>query len=336
MKKLLIILMVLATLVSVVACSPSDTPDGYTLVSREDEIFNLYVPSSWQDNSESGISGAYSSLGSTVMASATTQYVADDITLDEYLEAVLQSYEATLPGFKKLTDPTATTLGSFAAYRFDYQIASGEMTISFRCTVAKNESYFVTLSCCAPEEEFEDNVKTFDDIAASFTFRELPEEPETETEEPFILVDEHTPEGFYLASHSKLEYRLFVPNTWIVDTKSGVPSAKASQNELSHVSMTSIVRRDGVANGKEYWEMFKKNYEFELTEIATDENAKMGEYNAFAVEYKNNILGLEYHNKQVMLTTSDIIYILTFTADDDSYDKYLEDFNTIASMFEFK
>ena len=68
MKKLLIILMVLATLLGVVACSPSDTPDGYTLVSREDEIFNLYVPSSWQDNSESGISGAYSSLGSTVMA----------------------------------------------------------------------------------------------------------------------------------------------------------------------------------------------------------------------------------------------------------------------------
>ena len=100
--------------------------------------------------------------------------------------------------------------------------------------------------------------------------------------------------------------------------------------------MTTIVRRDGITNGKEYWEMFKKNYEFELTEIATDENAKLGEYTAFAVEYTNNILGLKYHNKQVMLTTSDIIYVLTFTADDSSYDKYLSDFDTIASMFEFK
>lgn len=335
MKKLLMILLVLAMLMSTVACS-SGAPDGYTSVSREDEIFDLYVPSSWQDNSASGISSAYSSLGSAVMASATTQYVADDITLDEYLEAVLQSYESTLPGFKKLSEPAATTLGSFAAYRFDYQIKSNELTTSFRCTVAKNENYFTILSCCAPEADFADNAETFDEIASNFAFRELPKEPETETEEPFIFVDEHTPEGFHLASHSKLEYRLFVPNTWIIDTKSGMPSAKASNTELSHISMTTIVRRDGITNGKEYWEMFKKNYEFELTEIATDENAKLGEYTAFAVEYTNNILGLKYHNKQVMLTTSDIIYVLTFTADDSSYDKYLSDFDTIASMFEFK
>jgi len=335
MKKLILLFLVITTLLCTVACSPSKDPEGYALVSREDEIFNLYAPKSWQDNSESGISGAYYSLGSAVMVSASTKTVAEDnITLDEYLDVILQSYEATLADFKLVAEPVATTLGSYAAYCFDYSMTSEKIEIRFRCTVAKTANHFTVLSCCAPADEFDKNIEVFEEIASHFTFRDIAEE--TETEEQFILVDEHTPDGFHLASRSELEYRLFVPDSWIVDTKSSIPSARVALTDVSNISMMSIVRQQSIIDGKSYWESFKANYDYDLVEIATDENAKLGKYTAFAVEYKTDIMGLKYHSKQVFLTSSDIIYVFTYTSDEEHYELHLDDVNTIISMFEFK
>ena len=337
MKRLLTALLALIMILGLVSCgTSSEVPDDYMLVSQSNEIFNLYVPKSWQSNTDSGVSGGYSSLTAGVMASASSLFGYGDASLEACADAVVQSFEASLDGFKKVTDPKATTLGGNAALRFDYRMISGERVLQFRCTLVKKDDALVVLSCCAPEETFEASADVFDKIATYFSFRNASEiESETE-EEPFVLEDENTPDGYQLAARSKYEFRFYVPKTWTVATSGNIPSATFSAEDRSNVSLTSFTVKTGVTNGREYWNTFKSGYQYELTEIAIDENTKFGGYEAFGVEYKTTVGENSYHIKQVFLTTPSIIYIFTYTSDEAHYAEHLDDVNNMLSMFEFK
>ena len=55
MKRLLTALLALIMILGLVSCgTSSEVPDDYMLVSQSNEIFNLYVPKSWQSNTDSG------------------------------------------------------------------------------------------------------------------------------------------------------------------------------------------------------------------------------------------------------------------------------------------
>ena len=333
MKKILAALLVLVMLVGTVACSSDGTPDGYMLVSLDDEIFNLYVPKTWQNNVSSGVSSAYYAQGSGIIVSAISQKAGTTgIQLSDYIAVVIDSYEETLVDYEQMTEPKTTTLDSFAAYTFDYKAKVGENTVRFRCIIAKNENMFTTLTYCAPEAEFDQLLSDFEGIVDEFTFREF----EVETDPPFIFRDEHTPDGYKMASASQYEFRFFVPDSWNVDTRATIPTAYYSATELSNVSLNSFMVTEGIKSGKQYWETFKANYDYSLTEISTDENLKMGGFNALAVEYTTEIANFDYHIKQVFITTSTMIYILTYTSDAESYDLYLDDVNAMIEVFEFK
>lgn len=333
MKKILAALLVLVMLVGTVACSSDGVPDGYTLVSLEDEIFNLYVPKTWQNNSSSGMSSAYYAQGSGIIVSATSQKAdTTEIALSDYVDAVIKSYEKVLVDYEQVTEPKDTKLDSCSASTFDYKAKNGDTVVKFRCIVAKNKNMFTTLTYCAPEADFENLLKDFEGIVDVFSFRDF----EVVTEEPFIFFDEDTPEGFQLASRSKFEFRFYVPRTWIVNTSSSIPKAKVSATDFSNVSLNSFAVQDEITNGKEYWDFFKKTSLYEITELSTDENAKMGEYDAYAVEYITKISEIDYYVKQVFLTTSTMIYIFTYTSDSVHYDLHLDDVDAMLSVFEFK
>lgn len=333
MKKILAALLVLVMLVGTVACSSDKTPEGYMLVSLEDEIFNLYVPQTWQNNVSSGVSSAYYAQGSGIIVSAMSQKTGTTgIQLSDYIATVIESYETTLVDYEQVTEPTTTTLDSFAAYTFDYKAKVGENTVRFRCIIAKNENVFTTLTYCAPEAEFDKLLPDFDGIVDVFTFREF----EVETDPPFIFRDEHTPDGYKMASASQYEFRFFVPDSWSVDVGAAIPSAYYSATELSNVSLNSFMAMDSIKSGKQYWEAFKANYDYNLTEISVNENLKMGGFNAYAVEYTSEIAGFDYHVKQVFITTSTMIYIFTYTSDAEHYALHLDDVNAMIEVFEFK
>lgn len=333
MKKILAALLVLVMLVGTVACSSDKVPDGYMLVSLEDEIFDLYVPQTWQNNAASGISSAYYAQGSGIIVSATSQKAGTTgIALSDYVDVVLESYQNTLVDYEQVTEPKNTTLDSFAAATFDYKAKVAEKTVLFRCVIAKNENMFTTLTYCAPEADFESLLSDFEGIVEVFRFRDF----EVETDEPFIFRDEHTPAGFKMASGSKYEFRFFVPDSWDVDVSAAIPTANYSATELSNVSLNSFMVMENVKNGKQYWEAFKANYDYELTEVSVDENVKMGGFNAMAVEYVSKIASFEYHVKQVFITTSNMIYIFTYTSDAENYARHMDDVNSMIEVFEFK
>ena len=333
MKKILAALLVLVMLVGTVACSSDGTPDGYMLVSLEDEIFNLYVPQTWQNNASSGVSSAYYAQGSGIIVSAISQKSGTTgIQLSDYIAAAIESYEDTLIDYEQITEPKATTLGAMAAYTFDYKAKVSEDIVRFRCVIAKNENMFTTLTYCAPEAEFEQLLSDFDGIVAAFTFRDF----EVETDPPFIFRDEHTPDGYKMASASQYEFRFFVPDSWKVNVRAAIPSAYYSATELSNVSLNSFMVAESIKNGKQYWEAFEANYDYDLTVISVDEDLKMGGFDAFAVEYTTEIGNLDYHIKQVFMTTSTMIYIFTYTSDAENYALHLDDVNAMIEVFEFK
>ena len=326
----------------VVSCQSSD--DGYVIASAADEIFELRIPGNWQNNLKNGVSGGYSSggtssIGSGVMANAATFEAAEGTTLAEYVETLIAEYDASLFAFKVLREPTEASLGEHPALSFDYKMkwqdkATDEETVlKFRCTVAQkpNTCVFAVLSCCAPEDIFDMRTEEFDQIARYFSFRE-----DSEIKTDAALKDKDTPVGYLLASGNQYEFRFFVPDTWIVDTTGEVPCAKFSETDPSNVSLTSFRITQQIANGADYWEVVKKSYPEDLNVISVDDEAKMGGYPALSVEYVLSSGGKDFHVKQSFLSTSSMIYIFTYTADEAHYAEHMADVDSMLSMFEFK
>ncbi len=325
-----------------VACKKDDAPEGYQLVSGEDEIFNLYVPKSWSSNISSGIAGAYASIENKTLVCAKTTRNVKNYTVGEFMSVALKSYEK-MDGYELISEPAQTTLGSYAAYTMEYKAnlkeAAGEQTVDraykFKVINAKVEATFTTLVYSAPVEHFDTYLAQFEEIAAKFEFKTF-NEGELETDDFMTLVDEKTPEGFQIASNDKYEYRLYVPLTWTVQRRTYNPKAYFSATDSSNVTMNMRVADEYVFDGKTYWEEYVKGTSYTISDIVVDENAKLGKYPAYGVEYTCDIYGVVYKLKQVFLTVNGNIYIFTYTSNRRNYETHLEDVNKIIELFEFK
>ena len=332
MKKLLAILLVLATLISLVGCGAEKAPEGYMSVSRKDEIFNLYVPKSWKDNSKSGVSGASLESDGLVVSASTQAVEGRDLPLSEYVTLVTSNYEKTLLGFAMDSEPKETVLGSFPAISFTYTATSEKKTVKFQCVIVKTKGAFTTVTCCAPEESFAKFAGEFEGILSVFTFRDAA----GSEEDLFVFEDENTPDGFQLASGSEYEFRFYVPKTWKVDTKADIPTAVYSTSDFSNVTLNSFAVSGQIKNGEEYWNAFKENYEYDIVEGNIMDKLRMGGYPAMSVEYVTHIGGNEYHVRQVFINTYSMIYIMTYTSDAERYDTHMRDVDRMIQAFEFK
>ncbi len=336
MKKIIFAaLIIFVLLCTLVACGEkTEAPEGFQLVSAEEEIFNLYAPKSWNSNLSSGISGAYYSLENKVLVSAKTIRNAPNYTLGEFMAMAIESYEG-MEGYELVSDVSNAVLGGKEAYSMEYKATVSGVVYKFKVVNVKYEATFTNLIYSAPEEFYELGLADFDQMIAKFEFKTF-SEGEIETDEPFTLVDENTPEGYQIASKDKYEYRLYVPLTWTVQRRSYNPSAYYSTTDLSNVSLMTFVRTEKITDGKAYWDNYAENCDYELSDIVINEDAKMGEYPAMDVEYTVTISGIAYKMKQVFLTTNDMIYIFTYTSNELNFDKHIADVNKMVEMFEFK
>ena len=343
MKKIISVLLLVCTILACfVACKKDDSPEGYQLVSGEDEIFNLYVPKSWSSNLSSGVAGAYASIENKILVNAKTIRNAKNYTIGEYMSVALDSYKK-MDGFELVSDPAQTTLGSYAAYVVEYKANLKETkdgktvdrAYTFKVISAKVEATFTTLIYTAPTEHYSTYLPQFDEIVAKFEFKTFAD-GELEKDDFMVLVDENTPEGFQIASNDKYEYRLYVPLTWTVQRRTYNPKAYFSTTDSSNITMNMRVADEDIYDGKTYWEDYQKGTYFNLSEIVIDENAKLGQYPAYGVDYTCEISGVVYKIKQVFLTVNGNIYIFTYTSNRRNYEKHLEDVNKIIEMFEFK
>ena len=344
MEKIISAILLLSMLLTcLVACGADNAPQGYQLVSGEDEIFELYAPKTWVSNLASGVSGAYYSLQDNIVVSAKTIRNATNYTLGEFMTLAIESFEA-MDGYELVSSYESTMLGGEPAYVMEYKAtikekdengAVKDVIYKFRSIIVKFEATLTMLVYSAPVDKFDTAIADFDGIVASFAFKSFGD-GEIETDDFTVLVDENTPDGYQIASKDKYEFRFYVPLTWTVQRRTYNPTAYFTKNDLSNVSISSKVMVDGVVDGATYWEYYTETTSFKLSDIVIDENAKMGGYDAYAVEYLATASGFKYMIKQVFLPVGNMIYIFTYTSDRIHYDKHIDDVNAMIELFEFK
>lgn len=328
MKRLICLLLATIMVVGLVACG-SSTPSDYQKISFEKDPFELYVPKTWKDNSSSGSATAYYSGDKKIIVSATSTLALQGETLKAYVERIDKEYAEALPKYERKGEITETTLGGSVAYRLEYfAFVDGEL-MSFASVFSAYDAYIVNLTYCAISAYYADRLEDFENIISYFVFKQPAEIPPVQDEDG---------DEFILASHEKNVFNFYVPSDWMLTSSGAIAGAYyySANGDKSNVTLMEYVSSYEIKSGKDYWEAFKKQYEQPLEVISTDENAKLGKYDAFGVEYKTSMGEGDYKIKQIFLASDKIIYIFTYTSTEEFYDNHLDEVAKMVEMFEFK
>ncbi len=173
--------------------------------------------------------------------------------------------------------------------------------------------------------------------------------------------DPNAPDGFKTASNDRVEYSLFVPDSWIVDTDedSMMLSARADKAIATNISMIAYtndryeVKKD--ENGKdispvpEYWNDYKKDLErifdldeegnttFKLNEDASGKTRIVGGEDGgktatgYTYVYSGTLGDTPLQYMQVIIYQKETFYLFTYTSIPEYYDRYVEDVEDILS-----
>lgn len=328
MKRIVCLLLVALMMVGIVACG-SSVPSNYQKISFEKDPFDLYVPKTWTDNSASGMASAYYSGDKKIMVSGASTLAVQGETLKQYVERIDKEHAEVLPKYERKGEITETTLGGNVAYRLEYFAEVNGELMSFASVFSAYDVYVVNLTYCAISTHYADRLEDFENIISYFTFKQPVVTPPVE--------DENGDE-YVLASHEKNVFNFYVPSTWSLTSTGAIAGAYyySANGDKSNVTLMEYASSYEIKSAKDYWEAFQKQYEQPLEIISTDENAKLGKYDAFGVEYKTSMNDGNYKIKQVFLASDKIIYIFTYTSTDEFYDAHLDEVAKMVEMFEFK
>gem|GEM_PF-396857 len=158
--------------------------------------------------------------------------------------------------------------------------------------------------------------------------------------------DPDAPNGYKRASNDTVDYYLYVPESWVIDTVEGsqLTSARVSEIDSSNISMMAFTDSDmEYATIEDYWEYYKASVQnvfdvtvneygesstsFELINAATSEEEQdgdtyvMGGAAARKYVYTATLGGVELKYMQMIALREHTFYILTYTAHASSYDE---------------
>ncbi len=315
------------------ACSRKDKeiPEGMKSVTVSGEPFILYVPESWTDNTSSGISSAYYSSTQKILVSARYFTPANDsITLEGYLDECEARYAATLQSYAK-TERGAALLGDENAQKLAYtMIRDGVIYTCFQI-VASYRGDIISLYGYCPTELYEARIADYDQIASEFVFCEKPD-PNGEE-----IVDKNTPNGMKIASADQLEYRLYVPKAWICDPASGRSEAYYPESQKSNISVSSHSPEQSISV-QDYFAQCEQEYKNTLPqyERLSETERTVAERKAFSYTYRCVVDGAEFRIMQTVFTYNQILYSITYTALDDTFDTHIADVEAMLSAFRFR
>ncbi len=330
-KKITALLLVLILCMSVVGCSNDSTPDGMHLVSRSDEPFKLYVPDSWTSNSSSGISGAFISGSANIAVSA--RYFTHEnanATLESYTAEYIASCAEGLEQFSLIEKPSAL-IGGADAQQLIYTVVNEEISFKFSVYIVKYANDFVLLSMHAPTDMYDEYAPQFSKIVDAFVLCEKGDAVND------CVTDSKTPEGMKIASSDIVEYRLYVPTSWICNSQSGKSEAYFPESGKPNVTVTSYSPNEEMSVEK-YFEMCEKEYKNSLDgyEFISVSDRTVGERAAKCYTYSVNAGGARVRIMQTVMSYSGLVYSITYTALDERFDNHVEEVNSVLDAFRFR
>ncbi|MBQ8849512.1 MAG: DcrB-related protein [Clostridia bacterium] len=335
-KKLTAILLALLFCLCAFGCSAKDenAPEGMKSATVSGEPFTLYVPESWTSNTVSGISGAYYSAVDGLSVSARYYTPAEAMTKDAYLDACVASLtlEYAENQFTLTEDKAAATLGGKDALRISFEFTVGDAVTVCSQTTAEHGGDLISLYTYCPKSEYENRSETLEEIRAAFVLGEK------STASAAEVITKDTPEGMKLASDEDIEYRLFVPKTWICDPTSGASEAYYPESGKPNVTVTSFVP-DTSMSVKDYFLRCEEEYKKELDGYTrTDEPAerKIDGRTAYSYTYSVTVGDTEIKIMQTVFVYDSSFYTITYTALSDSFDAHMSDVEAILNAFKFR
>ncbi len=333
MKKITaLIFAILLCILPLTSCADKDeTPDGMHLASVDGEPFKFYVPTEMSLNTGSGISSAFSYVnGKRVIVSARYYTPSSEISLDEYINYCERSYADTVKGFDVI-DKVSAVLAGADARKLTYKAIIDSVDYTCTQTSAFYKGDIISLNMYLPATASDAYKELTDRIIEEFVFCDKPEPKNDE------ITDKKTPEGMKIASADEIEYRLYVPTSWICHSESGKSEAYYPESEKSNVTVTSY-SPDNTMTAEEYITLCKEEYAKTLKgyTYVSEEATVVAEKNAISLVFNTNYDGIEFKTRQVSFVYGENVYSITYTALAENYDLHIEDVNKMLDVFRFR
>lgn len=334
-KRIIGFLLLAVSLFSLAACSKSDEekiPDGMQVASVAGAEYRLFVPTTWNLNTDYGVSGAYYSLidqsNVSLIAYPKTEELLNRIDPDGQAESLLDAFwknqclavieETGANTFRIESKDESDTLllGDANAHRYLTKTTVKEIDLMILQVVAERAGKFYVFSFVATESMYERLTPDVEKILEEFRFSDTPYTPEKTMKE--IPEDAKTPEGMQRASTKQSGYRFYVPSDWKVDTEHSVIGARAADG--SNISVVPYLP-DFSMNVAEFFDLTVKEFETVLGKNAycnlspdPAETVKIDGREALVRHYTLTIGGTTYEYRQYLFIADGMIYNVTYTA----------------------
>lgn len=340
LKKLTAVLLALIFCLCAVGCSGTDpdAPEGMWSATVDGEPFTLYVPQSWTLNTTSGISSAFYSTREGLSVSARYYKPAEAMTKEAYLDLCISalSQEYAEESFLLTENKAAATLGGKDAKRISYEFKNGETVMKVSQITAASEGLLISLYLYCPKAEYEDRKEVLEEIRGAFKIVGKPDNKGT------VVTPKGTPEGMKLASDEDIEYRFFVPTSWVCDPKSGASEAYYDESGRSVVTVTSYVPTSSMSV-KDYFKLCEEKYKAELpeyTRIGDAVECKVDSRVAYSYTYETTVEGRRIRIMQTIFVHDSSFYTITYTAlaeeGCNNFELHLDDVKKMLSEFRFR
>lgn len=332
------LLLCLICLLTFTACKDDEAPDGMYSVTLEGDPFILYVPGSWTDNRDSGISSAYYSLNDAVTVSARYYPLSEGATVASEVEALGEQYGKLYDGFS-VSENKKSALGKKEAIR--YAFSFDRVTLSDNKEVKTNISavqYFaehnddliVLTLFCQTDKYTDEHAEMFEQIRKEFVFGE-------KAATDMAVTDKNTPEGMKIASFDGCEYVFYVPTAWVCNTADKLSEAYFPESGSPNVTVTAYAP-EYLMTAEEYFDACERIYKQDIEgyELIGSEKTTLSGKDAVSYTYKAVYGGTEYRIQQTVAVYSNIIYSFTYTALADRFDAHTDDISAMMSAFRFR
>ena len=331
-KKITALLLLLLCCLPLAACGKDDpTPEGMQSATLPGEPFLLYVPESWALNTSSGISGAYVSSAEKILVNARYYTPADpEMTLNGYVDFCAQQYAKTQSGFT-IVERTPAILSGENAVKLLYKMnLNGKEYTCFQ-TTALWHGDMVSVHGYCPTELYESISPSFDQIQSAFVLCEktVPSDEE--------VVDKKTPEGMKIASSDQIEYRLYVPKTWICTPEDGASDAYYPESGKSNVTVHSFTPSQSMSRD-DYFARCEAEYKRTLPEYErlSESMRTVAGIEAKSYTYRTVVDGMEIKLMQTILVYNEKFYSITYTALSENFELHMADVESILNAFTFR
>ncbi len=349
-----IFLCIIVTIPVFASCESNDgSPEGMYSVTLDGEPFIFYVPDTWTDNRDAGISSAYYSFTQGIMAtakyfsceeaaayaSAKTSEEKSKILKDYVTDVKAQNAEQLKGSNYVLKSEGEDYISGILAQKYAYTFDREDGGQKYNLTVTQYYTFhadgLVLLSLYVATEFYDAAVSDFDKIKGNFVLCEKKVSTREET-------DEYTPKGMKKASSDDVQYACYVPKTWNTnlenkDTFAYYYDEKNPNAKNPNVSVTCYSPDKDYAVA-DFYEIIKGEYREEGYTFVTDEPTKLtvAGRDSLSFDYIVKRGRVNYKLRQIIIGYNSLIYSITYTATEDKFDTQLDDLKKITDAFRFR